>query len=104
MLIKARVITAACNMATGLVRAALLSTVDKTPSEAPRSSKLKEKAQEILSRACIGEKELEAMDQFSLDIITYLRDEVESVADRYKGINQKREHLWSIFHQLSYYY
>ena len=34
--------------------------------------KLKEKAQEVLSKACIGERELEAMDKFSADILTYL--------------------------------
>ena len=86
-------------MATGIVRAAILSTIDKTPSLSPRSSKMKEKAQEIVAKASVGEIEMEAMDKFCLDILTYFRDKV-SVANRCKGYNRKREHLWSTFHKL----
>ena len=92
-------------MSSGLVRAAIQSVVDKTPTLSQRSSKLKEKAQEVLAKACIGkacigERELEAMDKFSADILTYLRGKVKSVADKYKGTNKKREHLWSAFHEI----
>ena len=44
--------------------------------------------------------EEEAMDKFSVDMLTYLRVEVRSVADKYKGSSKKREHLWSMFHNV----
>ena len=84
-------------MASAIVHAAILSAVQKTPSQSQRSSKLKEKAKEILTKASV---EQEAMDKFSVDMLTYLRDEVKSVADMYKGSNKKREHLWSMFHKV----
>ena len=44
--------------------------------------------------------EQEVMDKFSEDMLTYLREEVKSVAGKYKGSNKKREHLWSMFHKV----
>ena len=82
-------------MSSGLVHAAIQSVVDKTPTLSPRSSKLMEKAQEVLAKACIGARELETMDKFSADILTYLRGKVKSVADKYKGTH-KKENIYGL--------
>ena len=84
-------------MASAIGRAAIHSAVQKTPSQSQRTLKLKEKAEEILTKVSVEE---EAMDKFSVDMLTYLRVEVRSVADKYKGSSKKREHLWSMFHKV----
>ena len=73
-------------MASAIVRAAIHSAVQKTPSQSQITLKLKEKAEEILTKVSVEE---EAMDKFSVDMLTYLRVEVRSVADKYKGSSKK---------------
>jgi len=84
-------------MASAIIRASIHSAIQNTPSQSRRSLNLKDQAQEILTRGAVKE---ESMEKFSEDILTYLKDQVKSVADKYKGINKKREKLWSLFHKI----
>jgi hypothetical protein len=88
-------------MATGVVRAAILAVMEKTPSQCPRSSKMKKWGQEILDKACQdGSSCQEAFDAFSAKLHSYINDLIASTASRYKSTNVKRQHLWSEFHKI----
>ena len=58
---------------------------------------MKEKAEEILTKASVEE---ETLDKFSEGMLKYLTEEVRSVADKYKCTSKKREYLWSMFHKI----
>ena len=73
-------------VASTIVHVAIFSAVQKTPSQSQRWSNLKKKAQDVLTKASV---EQEAMNKFSEDMLTYLREEVKSVADKCKGSNKK---------------
>ena len=62
-------------MASAIVRAALTSTVNKTPPLSLRSSAM-EKAEEILTKASVEE---ETLDKFSEGMLKYLTEEVRNV-------------------------
>ncbi len=84
-------------MASAIVRTSIHSAIQNTPSQSPRSLNLRDKAQEIITKGSVEEV---AMEKFSEEILTYLRDQVRSVAEKYKGMNKKREKLWSMFHKI----
>lgn len=80
-------------MAAETVKSAILSVIEKTPSEAPRSKKLREWSQEILAQS-----DRECFEKFSTEMVVYLQDVVSSTAKPYKLTSSKREHLWTKFH------
>jgi len=84
-------------MACGIVRAAIITVVEKTPAKSPRSSTLRAWAQEILDN-CQGDSQMEAFDKFSADIVSHLKEMILSVLGKYKLYSSKIEYLWKEFH------
>jgi hypothetical protein len=72
-------------MACGIVRSAITTVIKKTPSQSPRSCKLRMWAQEILDKACQGDAEMEDFDCFSVQILKTLREMISSIVGRYSG-------------------
>ena len=57
---------------------------------------MKEKAEEILTKASVEEG---ILDKFSEGMLKYQTEEVRSVTDKYKCTSKKREYLLSVFHK-----
>lgn len=85
-------------MASGMVRSAITTVVEKTPSQSSRSCKLRRWAEEILEKCCQGDAEADEFDSFSSEIMKYFKQMVSTTAARYKLNSTKREHLWRKFH------
>jgi hypothetical protein len=82
-------------MACGIVRSAITTVMEKTPSQSPRSCKLRMWAQEILDKACQGDAEMEDFDCFSVQILKTLKEMISSIVGRYKLQSSNREHAIS---------
>ena len=74
-------------MASAIVRAALTSTVNKTPSLSLRSSAMK-KAEEILTKASVEEE----TDKFSEGMLKYLTEEVRNVI----SVLARKENIYGV--------
>lgn len=81
-------------MATGIVRGALSSVIEKTPSKCARSCEVRQWAQHILDKACQGEAEIEWFDNFCAEMVKHLQAMIPPIASKYKLQSPKREHLW----------
>ena len=79
-------------MATGVIRSAIASVVDKTPSQSTRSVKL--------DKACQGERVIEYLDSFCTGLLKHFQDMVKATAGKYQSHSAQRTYLWSIFHRL----
>lgn len=84
-------------MATGIVRSALCTVIERTPSQSSRSCKVRKWAQEVLDKACQGESEIEQFDNFCAGLVKHLQAMISSTASKYKLQSSKREHLWREF-------
>jgi len=84
-------------MASGIVRGAFSSVIEKSPAQSSRSCKLRQWAKQILDKAVQGEKEMEEFDRFSSEILQHLRSMIPSIASKYKLQSSKREYLWREF-------
>ena len=81
-----------------------LSDREDTPAPlelSSRGSYIHEKAREILDKVSSTEKEMEAFDNFSSKVVTYLRTRVKSTADKVKSNSRKRQRLWTDFHEMA---
>ena len=88
-------------MASGIVRGAISAVLEKTPSVSPRSEKLKQLGNEVLTKSCAGESEVEYFDKFTDSVVSEIKEFiVQSVSQKYKSNKLKRERLWSRFHSL----
>lgn len=84
-------------MATGIVRSALSTVIEKTPSQSSRSCKVRHWAQEILDKACQGESEIEQFDSFCAELVKHLQAMISSITSKYRLKTSKMEHLWREF-------
>ena len=82
-------------MATGVI-SAIAAVVDKTPS---RSVKLRRWGQEILDKACQGERVIEYFDSFCTGLLKHFQDMVKATAGKYQSYSDQRTYLWSTFHR-----
>ena len=89
-------------MATGIVRCALASVIEKTPPVSPHSKRscTKLKGQELLDTASLGDAQRDAFDNFSREIVQCLTDKIATVAKKYKMNSSKRAKLWTEFHKM----
>ena len=91
-------------MAVDLVRLAIQSAIEKTPSQSPRAMNMKRYGQDILISTEIGpgpqSRKRESFDKFCIQLLSYLQGQIRSVASKYKLNKSKREKLWSLFHNL----
>ena len=71
-------------MATALIKSALNSVLEKTPSESPRSVNVRKWAIQILEKSIHTEKQMDVFDKFSSEIMRYFRQLVQIAATRYK--------------------
>ena len=85
-------------MATGLMKSALDSVVENTPSQSPRSTNVRKWATEILTKSIQGEKEMNCFDKFSSQIMKDFRELVHTAAASYKLAATRRERIWHDFH------
>ncbi len=84
-------------MAAETVISAFLTVIEKTPSQYPRSCKLREWGKEILAKA--GSED-DCFDKFSTEVVVYLQNMVSSTANKYKLTSSKRDRLWRKFHMV----
>ena len=80
-------------MATGVIRSAIAAVVDKTPSQSTRSVKLRRWGQEILDKACQGERVIEYFDSFCTGLLKHFQDMVKATAGKYQSHSAQRTYL-----------
>lgn len=87
-------------MASGVVRAAVSSALDKDAFrlESSRIKILKQYGTEFLEKIICGEKEMRAFDNFSSNVIAILKAIIESVTKTDCSLATKRGKLWADFH------
>ena len=78
-------------------RSAIAAVVDKTPSQSTRNVKLRRWGQEILDKACQGERVIEYFDSFCTWIAKTFSGYGE--ACKYQSHSAQRTYLWSTFHR-----
>lgn len=87
-------------MASGMLRCAISSVKDKTPSQSSRSCQLRRWGQEILDKSAQGEAETAAFDRFSEQLIHCMRERIQVVTKGLKLNSSKRTKIWSEFHRI----
>ena len=73
--------------------------MDKTPSQSTRSVKLRRWGQEVLDKACQGERVIEYFDSFCTGLLKHFQDMVKATAGKYQSHSAQRTYLWSTFHR-----
>ena len=87
-------------MASGIIRTAVSNALDRTPARSTRSSQLHQWRSDLLEKSTAGEHEQTAFDQFSEQLVQFVRDRICSVSEGLTLNHAKRYKIWSDFHQL----
>ena len=69
-------------MATGVVKSAISSVVEKTPFSYSRSCKLRKWAQEIMDKSSQGESEMNCFDKYCSEVIKHLQTVATSATSK----------------------
>ncbi len=87
-------------MASGIVRSNITAIVSEAPSSGDRGLKLKHLGEQILERSCDREKGQEDFDHFCDNLVSWLQENIQATAGRYKAKSGQRTKLWTTFHEL----